>query len=109
MNAWSAAREGDDVPNLSALFDGSRQLGNNEFLIRVADDTHDSVFIDFGGEIALPKDERGAGRSVSRVMDPALRDMFRETCAQSVNNGVAIHREGTIRTASNTKTGYRCN
>jgi hypothetical protein len=109
MNAWSAARGGDDIPELSELFDGSRQLGDSEFLIKVDDDAHDSVFIVFGSDIVLPEGERGAGRSVSRVTDPALRNMFRDACAESVSDGVAIYHEGMIRTESDTKAGYRCN
>jgi hypothetical protein len=109
LNAWSLARDGDEIPELSGLFDGSRQLGDREFLIKVDDDILDSVFIVFGSEIALPEGERGAGRSVSRVKDPALRDMFCEACAKSVSDRVAVCREGTIETASHAKAGYRCN
>ncbi len=72
-------------------------------------DTRDSVFIVFGSDIALPEGERGAGRSISCVTDPALRNMFRVACAESVSGGGAIYHEGAIWTASDTKAGYRCN
>jgi len=107
-NAWTAARGGSDVPELGALFDGSRQLGGDEFLIKVDDDTFDSVFIVFGEEIAMTLGERGVGSSVSRVADPVLRDMFSEACAESVRSGAAIYRDGTTMTTPHTMASYRC-
>ncbi len=105
----SSASQTSATPYLAAFQYRYNHRYRLEDTIEALDDTHDSVFIVFGSDITLPEGERGTGRSVSRVTDPALRNMFRDACAESVSGGVAIYLDGMIRTASDTKAGYRCN
>lgn len=108
MNAWMAARGGSDLPDVGALFDGSRQICDSEFLVMIDRDTLDSVFIVCGADIPLRPGERGVGNSVARAMEPSQRDMFRAACGEAVRDGAAVYREGTIKTATGAAVSYRC-
>ena len=109
MNAWTAARGESKLPDFAILFDGSRRLGDSEFLIKIDVDILDSVFVVCGDKFALPLGERGFSKPTSPATDPALYDMFREACIESVRDRVVVYREGAAMTAPGTAIGYRCN
>ena len=109
MNAWMAARGDRELPDLTILFDGSRRLGDSEFLIKIDEATLAPVFMVCGNEIDLPLTTPGIGNPVTRAMAPDLGDMIREACAEAVRGGDAVFREATAATAPEATVSYRCN
>ena len=110
MNAWMAARRSDDISKLGDLFDGSRQIGDSEFLTRIDEDPPPhGMFMVCGDNVSMPLSDGGVADSADRATDSALPNMFREACAEAVRGDNVVFREGGAKTEPDIIVNYRCN
>ena len=113
LNAWTKAREDDELPDLASLTGGPDMiedrevLSANHFLIMIEAYSSNTVVIFYGSELPNMLVRRNVGKSLRKTLPSALREIFQDACTEVADNGEAVHRQGVISTSSGDGVLYR--
>ncbi len=110
LKAWRSACENDSRPDLNDLSGkagGQDVFTDNQFLIRTAPMSDNSVVMFYGDALPKVPGRRNMGISVQNFLPNALKDIFREAYEEAANSDKEVYRQGEITTASGESVLYR--